>query len=204
MRDMVTTNPVVAKALNAVALNLWSGNPYKCPYCGSTNGWTYDGICKSSRCGRKLNPHDMAQRINELVKRKILVNNPQDLKNIARISGVPVDILRGKLGRTSEMEHGSGGLKLRQKHSGLLGPEKFRRRDTSKIGFTLTKGIEGGTAEYGKKERGVSDRDTSVVHGSYLAYLSKYGKGRKRLTTHYKSGDKAREADELRKWARGM
>ena len=46
---MVTTNPVVAKAINAVAMNLWSGNPYKCPYCGSTNGWTYDGICKSSR-----------------------------------------------------------------------------------------------------------------------------------------------------------
>lgn len=33
---MVTSNPVVAKALNAVARNApWSGNLYKCPKCRS-------------------------------------------------------------------------------------------------------------------------------------------------------------------------
>jgi len=57
--------------------------------------------------------------LNEVVKRKLVrSNNPQDLKNIAEITGVSVDILRGKSGRGKMMDHGQGTLRLRQKHIG--------------------------------------------------------------------------------------
>ena len=206
---MSSLNPVVANAVLRASLAnaAWHGNPYKCPYCGSTNGWTYTGECKVKTCGRKLPPHVQAQRINEIVRRKLSVANPQDIKNLACLSGVPVDILRGKLGRGLMMEHGSGGLKLRQKHNDLQGRgdslQKFRTKDQSKIGFTLTRGKEGRTTERTKLGGAEDKSRRSLVHGNYVAYLDLTRPGRKTLTTHYKSGADALKAERIRKEVEG-
>lgn len=197
----------MVKSRNAVvqrAVNAWYGNPYKCPYCGSTNGWTYDGHCKSKRCRRKLPVQKYAERINEVVKRKIVrSNNPQDLKNIAEITGVPVDILRGRLGREKMMKHGQGALKLRQKHSDLQGKgksvEKFRRKDTQGIGFTLAKGRVGPTTKGSKIENPIDPNRDAIIHKGSVAYLDKSRKGRYTLTTHYKSGEDVAKEERIRK-----
>lgn len=197
-----SSNPVVQNALNAMAMNMpWTGNPYKCPWCGSTNGWTYTGVCK--KCRRKLDAHDQAQRINEIVRRKLSVNNPQDIRNLAEISGVPVDILRGKLGRGRDMEHGSGALKMKQKHSGDgAAPEMYRRGDAFRIGFTLTYGKHGQTTK-GSKVGGETDpKRSSVVRGTDVAFLEKYGKGRLRLTTGYRGGKDAAREEKIHKTTR--
>ena len=196
---MASSNPIVRNAMNA-----WRGNPYKCPYCGSTNGWTYDGHCKSRRCGRKLPTHEYAERINEVIRRKIVnPNNPQDLKNIASLTGVPVDILRGKLGRGAMMEHGQGSLKLRQKHSDLegkgKGAEKFRRKDTQHIGFTLAKGRVAPTTERSTIGGALDPKRDAVIHKGYVGYLDKGRRGRYSLTTHYKSGADFEKEERIRK-----
>lgn len=196
---MNTTNRIVRNALNA-----WHGNPYKCPYCGSTNGWTYDGYCKSHRCRRKLPPQEYADRINEIVKRKIInPNNPQDIKNIASLTGVPVDILRGKLGREAIMKSGRGALKLRQKHSDLLGTgkigEMFRRKDTQKLGFTLAKGRVAPTTEHSIVGGKIDPYRDAVIHKGYVGYLDKHRAGRYTLSTHYKSGKDFATEERIRK-----
>lgn len=194
-------NTELAKAKNA-----WHGNPYKCPYCGSTNGWTYDGHCKSKRCGKKLSPHDQAERINEIVRRKLSVDNPKDINNLATITGVPVDILKGKFGRGKRMEHGSGALKLRQKHGDLQGKDvdEFRHRDNGRIGFTLVGGKFGSTTTKDKHGKEVYDPSRkSIIHGRYVGYFDTDSRpGRLTMTTHYRSGKDAAKESERQKKAR--
>lgn len=194
-----TTNQTVMNAL--VAANKWHGNPYKCPYCGSTNGWTYDGNCK--KCGRSLPKDKQADRINELIRRKLSVSNPQDIMNLARISGVPVDILRGKLGRFPDMRHGAGALKLKQKHGDQMRAlERFRRRDNEHIGHTIAKGSFGPTTKRDGNGNVVEDPSrASITHGDYVGFFSKARKGRLTMTTHYKGAEDAMREDYSHKKA---
>ena len=120
-------NKTVRNALEAVAANMpWGRNLYKCPYCGSTNGWTYDGHCKSKRCGRKLPPDMMGKFATERIKRGSAWYLPRDVRGVAwhKITG-PIDV----------------GVK-EQRH--LLEPSKNypqgHRRELGKMGMTLGAG----------------------------------------------------------------
>ena len=101
------------------------------------------------------------------------------------------------------MDHGRGALKLRQKHSDLQGKgrgvEKFRRKDTQCIGFTLAKGKVAPTTERSRLDTHIDPKRDAIVHKGYVGYLDKSRLGRYTLTTHYRSGKDAAKEERIRK-----
>lgn len=174
-------NRIVQNAMDAVAANMPCGrNLYKCPYCGSTNGWTYDGHCKSKRCGRILPPDMMGKFATERIKRGSAWFLPRDVRGVAwhRETG-PIDV----------------GVKA-QKHIHKKHPESEHR-----TGMTVGAGKFGKTTVGSVPGRPVAGKRMSGTHGSQVAFVEKDG-GRSSLKSHFTGGAAARREGKLHKETR--
>lgn len=166
---------VAQNALNAAA---WHGNLYKCPYCGSTNGWTYDGHC--TKCKRVLPPDMMGEFARERIRRGTAWYMPREVRGVAwhKATG-PIDI----------------GVKAQQ-HIHEKHPESERR-----TGTTVGAGVFGRTTVGSLPGRPVAGKRMSGTHGSQVAIVEKDGE-RSSLITHFTSGAAARRERELHKETR--
>lgn len=166
---MVTSNPVVANALNAVAKNTSGGSLFKCPKCSAT-GTPYDGFCRS--CGYILPQDKMLKRADELITREIRKSTPSPIRGLAYIKGVGrIDLEIGKKGAFPGYDNGSGLSKIMVKHASEL----------NDMAATLVLGKTCSTDDESKLAR---------VRGDRFGILGKRPYGG-HVITHYKDAKKA-------------
>ena len=177
---MVTSNPVVAKALNAVARNApWSGNLYKCPKCRSMREFSREGECR--KCHYKMRGSELGKFLTERITREARQRgkNPITGLRTTPLTG-PVDLF-------------AGDVKHMQAHAGAL----------KRLGMTLGAGRFGKTTVGSIPGRPVSKDRVSFVDGRHVAFTQKYGdKKRSKVTTHFAGRAAGKRELELHKETR--
>ena len=142
----------------------------KCPKCGRFVA--YDGTC--DRCGATLSKDRQVQRGHEALSRAT-EGHPKDVPHAMHKPGLgSIHFLQGWEGKGSAQEHGKGLAKIQQKH----------RKDLLRLPETIAKG-----KVYPLKSKHTGKMDPNrkaIVHGSYIAFLSKHGDGWA-VTSHYSS-----------------
>lgn len=174
---------------------------HKCPKCGKFA--SFDGHCK--HCGSTLPTDRMIQRGREALS-KATTGNPKDVPRAMHKSAAfnsekaekvhvcgpcqqpglgSIHFLHGWEGKGEAQEHGKGLAKILQKH----------RKELDRLPETIAKG-----KVYPLKNRDTGKDDPNrkvVVHGSYLAFLSRHQDGWA-VTSHYQSEETARAIRENR------
>ena len=151
---------------------------HKCPTCGRFAA--YDGTC--SRCGAALSTDQQVQRGREALSRATQ-GRPKDVRYAMHKPGLgSIHFLQGWEGKGIEQEHGKGLAKLQQKH----------RKELNRLPETIAKGKVYRVKL--KEGAGFSERVCAIIHGSYVAFLSKHGDGWA-VVTHYNDEKKAREIE---------
>lgn len=159
-----STNRVVANAIRAVANMPWRGNLYKCPYCGSTNGWTYKGIC--SKCGRSLPKDKLAKFADARIRRGLSYVLPRDIRGFVTRKGIGTFNLPTDTQRHIAEKHGEGLLRS--------------------LGTTIAAGEIGKTTVGSKIGGTPASLRMSAVRGKHVAFVERE-KGGITVKTHFTS-----------------
>ena len=178
---------VIAEAMAAEFSAGWlanEGHPYtKCPGCGKF--MSPAGNCE--HCGFVEDDDRMIDRGKKALERAI-TGNPTDVPDAMYRKGVgSIDFVQGWEGKGKAMEHGSGLLKIQQKH----------KTEMAQIPETIAKGTVTPLTVKGKN---VIDKDgVAIINGTNIAILSRYKGEKWRLITHYKSDSDAKKITEAAK-----